>query len=449
MPPIPPPDLAQIQKKVCEIIAGQLGLKVDQINIKMRLVQDLNCDSLDIVEIIMSLEDAFDVSFPDHSASSPAYDGYIAAVFTRNPFRVRDLAELVYIEQTRRRPAGANHSKEKPASDSHAERHSFSPELVPFTQLSGTTPGTQDQINERYDDAGINSAGVRCLRRKRDGMRCMVMPSANVLLGYEGSDAEPQEQPLHNAWIDAFIIDAEPVSTTAYARFLNSIGPVSDKTLREWFVLDESDGRVAHQMLKRGPKGWSAVPGTETFPMVLVSWYGAHAYARWANQANWRDYRYAEATGYLPSEAQWEYAARGVSTTRYPWGNAEPKPHLLNVAVHQRGQTYPAAADLPLSPVNARLGMTGTGLHHMAGNVWQWCADWYAPDFYKSPQASLNNPENKAASCVRSERGGSWVGPASLARSSYRRARTPEARGRCLGFRCVSNAIPALRGLPA
>jgi len=105
---------------------------------------------------------------------------------------------------------------------------------------------------------------------------------------------------------------------------------------------------------------------------------------------------------------------------------------------HRRGDTY-RADTMPMAAVDDRLGMSPFGLHHVAGNVWQWCRDWYDRDFYRTPEATGLNAVNAVETGVRSERGGSWVGPAELCRSSYRRGRPPAARGRCLGFRCVSD----------
>jgi len=181
--------------------------------------------------------------------------------------------------------------------------------------------------------------------------------------------------------------------------------------------------------------------------MIMVSWYGANAYSLWANGHPWQDYHSAQA-GFLPTEAQWEYAARGTNVQNFPWGDSPASPELLNVWWDDGASLDPEAplGDLPLRPVNAQLGISPFQLRGMAGNVWQWCRDAYDPHFYASGKASGKNAWNDAEEVQpRSERGGSWVGPASLARSSYRRGRAAKAKGRCLGFRCVGPAAEARR----
>lgn len=177
--------------------------------------------------------------------------------------------------------------------------------------------------------------------------------------------------------------------------------------------------------------------------MILVSWYGANAYSLWANGRDWRGYRSA-AQSLLPTEAQWEYAARGADIAAFPWGNAPASPALLNVcwdmAAHNPASHVGTPLDkLPLVAVNVELGVSPFGLRHMAGNIWQWCRDMYDPEFYSSVEASRLDAWNQAEEGPKSERGGSWVGPAYLARSSYRRGRLADAKGRCLGFRCIGD----------
>ena len=106
------------------------------------------------------------------------------------------------------------------------------------------------------------------------------------------------------------------------------------------------------------------------------------------------------------------------------------------VARHAFRVTY-SSDTLPAARVSKRLGMTPFGFDYMEGNIWRWCRDWYAPDFYGRPEALLPDPQSAEPTGIRSERGGSWVGPSALAKPWYRRGRPPEARGRCLGFRCV------------
>jgi sulfatase modifying factor 1 len=242
--------------------------------------------------------------------------------------------------------------------------------------------------------------------------------------------------------MSSFLIDIEPVSTTAYCRFLTSVGDVDQDVLAEWFVLDAEDDRNDHVLIRKEESIWRPVPGTECWPMILVSWYGANAYSIWANGRDWTDYRGELGTtteSYLPSEAQWEYAARGARFRTFPWGEDPPSQQRMRYGQHRKSATY-RADTLPMADVNAALGMSQFGLHHMAGNVWQWCRDWYDESFYTKQEATRANPVHETPTKVKSERGGSWIGPAELCRSSYRRGRPPLARGRCLGFRCVSPA---------
>lgn len=127
---------------------------------------------------------------------------------------------------------------------------------------------------------------------------------------------------------------------------------------------------------------------------------------------------------------QWEYAVRGATRQRFPWGDEDPRPERARVSCHHWRTTY-NLNELPLAEVNEQLGLSPFGLRHTAGNVWQWCRDSYDPQFYSMEAAVRENPVCRSPTEVRSDRGGSWIGPPDLARSSYRRGRPPLARGRC------------------
>ena len=416
------PDFNAIEQQVCRLAAEQLGLRYEEVLPTSRLVEDLNCDSLEMVELMMSIEETFGITLPEQSPD-PVYK----AVFTRRPFRMHDFVELILLRWgtgTAERPNWTS-PPYTPAD----------PVVAGFTQLGGRLSDDRSQDEPLFESLGSNASGYACYRRRTDGMQCVMIPEANVAIGSSEADAPVDETPQHPVKFSPFLIDVEPISTTAYARFLNSIAHVNDDMLHDWFVLDATDHRHEHVVLESTDDGWRPKVGTEHWPMILVSWYGANAYALWANRRDWRDYKDDDLL--LPSEAQWEYVARGPMPQRYPWGDSEPDANTAVFGLHRRGATY-ALDELPLVPVHANLGLSPFGLRHMAGNVWNWCRDWYDPKFYSDDRASGLDAVNDQSTGIRSERGGSWVGPAVLIRSSFRRGRMPAARGRCLGFRCVS-----------
>ena len=416
--------LSEIETRVCDVASRELGIERRKVTPASRIVEDLNCDSLELVELFMAVEDEFDIVLPD----APS-DPVLKQLFARPHFRLADLAELVYLIQgTGRVESGRRFL---------AKIYEPARQLAPFTQLGGRFGAPTSTHLDWYEPVGKNPQGFKIFRRRTDGMMCVRIPSGRAILGSDSPSAQPDERPVHQVRIDSFLMDSEPVSTTAYARFLNSIGHVDSQTLAGWFILSNDDHRRSCTMLEQRRSEWAPVAGVETMPMVLVSWYGASAYSLWANGLDWRHYRgEGQIAPALPTEAQWEYAARGEDGRAYPWDNEEPDGSKMRFGAHVRGMTYEPRT-MPIAPVNADLGVSPFGLRHMAGNVWQWCAEWYAPDFYERSESRADNPANLERTGIRSERGGSWIGPAFLCRSSYRRGRAPIARGRCLGFRCI------------
>lgn len=368
-----------------------------------RLIHDLHMDSLDTVEFIMALEDEFEVSISDEQAESIPM-----RVFTSREMNLEQIVDLIYVLQSVEpapRPRGCfGKAATAPAPPNEA---------AVFMQLDGKYVSKQ---GESWLDRMETRHGIATtIRRRTDGMVCVRIPADEVEFERDGQRISKS--------MEAFYIDIEPVSTTAYCRFLNTIGPVAERLLAEWFVSPPSDKRQMHQLIAYDGFNWHPLTGVERWPMVLVSWYGANAYALWASGRDWYGYRTADADGTfsgLPTEDQFEYAARGTKLQRFPWGDEEATLEKAWFGRHEPGKEYPTPQSLPIVPVNRPLGMSPFGLRHMAGNVWQWCGNELSPG-------------------IRAERGGSWIGPAFLCESGYRRGRVPDARGRCLGFRV---AIP-------
>ena len=242
-----------------------------------------------------------------------------------------------------------------------------------------------------------------------------------------------RETPRHTVYLDSFYIDKYEVTNAQYAQFLNEYGKNTDPAGYRlldigspWCLIENVGGTYK-------PKA-----GYETHPVVKVSWYGAAAYAQFYGKR-------------LPTEAQWEKAARvGLPKKRFPWGDDDPDGSQCNFADRNTnyGWSNKDADDgySQTAPVGSYPAYGG--LHDMAGNVWEWCADEYDSGYYRiSPE---NNPTGPGGvvmfanddftnvNTVRVLRGGSWdVNPCDL-RVAHRSGFSPAGGSNYIGFRCVS-----------
>jgi formylglycine-generating enzyme required for sulfatase activity len=190
----------------------------------------------------------------------------------------------------------------------------------------------------------------------RDGSLMVLVPAGMFLMGLPDDDllADEHEKPRRLVELPAFWIDVYPVTNALFSRFLDAGGYAR----QEWWSPEGWQWRARSQTWTPalwGQAGWDAPEQ----PVAGVSWYEADAYARWAGRR-------------LPTDAEWEKAARGTDGRRYPWGDDWPGPRLANFD-GALGRTSPVG----LFPD----GVSPYGCHDMAGNVNNWTADWYWPAF--------------------------------------------------------------------
>ena len=254
---------------------------------------------------------------------------------------------------------------------------------------------------------------------EKDGARMVLIPEGLLEMGDHFNEGSEAERPLHDVILDAFYMDATEVTNSMYANFLNAAGKTSDGGLT-WINIGSSNIELVEGQYR--PK-----KGFEDHPVVFVSWYGAAAYAQWAGKR-------------LPTEAEWEYAARGgLIGKRYPWGN-EIDSTMANYAGNVNNTT-----PVGTYPPNAY------GLYDMAGNVWEWCMDEYQANFYaaspeKNPVAgalvSFVNDDFTNVTNTRVLRGGSWFIYPSTLRVAQRLFDPPSLMFDSLGFRCAGSVTP-------
>ncbi len=331
--------------------------------------------------------------------------------------------------------------------------------------------------------AAALAAFVGKTKSAKDGNSGMAwIPGGEFTMGSDQEGARRNEQPTHKVTVDGFWIDVHDVTNAEFQKFVEATGykttaerPVNWEDLRKQLpagsqkppddllqpgsmVFTPSPGPVDLREMNawwrwvrgadwRHPEGpQSNLSGRESHPVVQVSWDDAVAYAVWAGKR-------------LPTEAEWEFAARGgLQGKRFPWGD-EFKPAGKYMANTWTGSfPYKNTADdgfAGTSPVGA-FPPNGYGLYDMAGNVWNWVSDWYRPDAHAlmSSEPSCHNPAGPKASWSadhpyqteeRVTKGGSFLCHADYCESyrpSARRGTPPDTGMSHIGFRCAKTERP-------
>jgi len=246
-------------------------------------------------------------------------------------------------------------------------------------------------------------------------------------------DAMPFEGPVHQVEITSFFIDEREVTVADFAKFVEATGYKTEAERFGWsgvFVVKDHDWHKMDGANWRYPEGTGSTAAEPNEPVTQVSWNDAIAYAKWAGKR-------------LPTEAEWEFAARGgLAGKTYAWGD-ELRPGGKPVANWWQG-TFPDTNSVEDGFAGrATVGSfapNGYGLYDVAGNVWEWTADFYDPAYYTSSPAK--DPKGPASGDERVIRGGSWMCSENLC-SNYRvaaRSRsTPDTGLNNLGFRLAKD----------
>jgi eukaryotic-like serine/threonine-protein kinase len=248
----------------------------------------------------------------------------------------------------------------------------------------------------------------------RDGAILVYVPEGEFVMG---SDVNADEQPIHTIQLDAFWIDQIEVTNKLFSTFADATGYKTDAEITGWAYT--WDGLNWAQILGadwRHPGGESSnILGKEKHPVTQISWNDAAAYCEWAGKR-------------LPTEAEWEKAARGTDQRAYPWGNELPNADLLNF-LNNIGNTTEAG-----SYPN---GTSPYGAYDMSGNVWEWVNDRYQSNYYASLKENFFNPQGPLNGKGKVLRGGSWVNYYDAVRSADRRWSNPLFAFSNYGFRCA------------
>ncbi|RYF12493.1 MAG: formylglycine-generating enzyme family protein [Flavobacteriales bacterium] len=322
---------------------------------------------------------------------------------------------------------------------------------------------------------GVKPISQNLSSKKVDHEGMVWVEAAEFIMGAADKGGRADEKPIHKVRLSGFWIDVTEVTNKQFSEFVKATGYVTTaEQIPNWEELKKQlppgtpkppdSVLVASSLVfystrqkvdlnnpgqwwvwKNGadwkhPKGiGSSINGKENYPVVHVSWDDASAYAKWAGKR-------------LPTEAEWEYAARGgIKDALYPWGNenvefGKPKANTWQGSFPDKNTDWDKFDGLSATKSFAP---NGYGLYDMAGNVWEWCSDWYTEDYYQKAEQLSINPKGPAKSFDPAEpntpkkvvRGGSFLCNASYCegyRVSSRMKSSVDTGLEHTGFRCVN-----------
>jgi formylglycine-generating enzyme required for sulfatase activity len=290
----------------------------------------------------------------------------------------------------------------------------------------------------------ISSHDVSPVLKNSIGMRLVPIPAGEFLMGNESLAADDaqeidDERPRHQVRITrSFHLGAHEVTVSQFRRFVSETGYETDSEQGTEFVgafgYDPQTGALGES----AEYSWQSVgfDQTDDHPVVNVSWNDAVAFCEWLTRKEGRPYR-------LPTEAEWEYGCRSGTATAYFHGDeSEGLALVANVADASAKAKFPdwewsikANDGYDFSAPVGSFKPNAWGLYDMHGNVYEWCADFYAEDYYA--HSPTDDPMGPSVGFDRVYRGGSWASEAANCRAASRSVDEPAGRSLVLGFRVV------------
>jgi formylglycine-generating enzyme required for sulfatase activity len=239
----------------------------------------------------------------------------------------------------------------------------------------------------------------------------VVVPAGEFAMGSPDGDAD--ELPVHTVALGGFYIDRTEVTNAQFGRFLTEQGNQTEEGTT-WLDLEAEDCLIEQRGEDFEPR-----TGYDEHPVIEVSWHGAVAYCKWAGAR-------------LPTEAEWEYAARGPERRTYPWGTGEPDCDKAN---HTPIEQIEGCAKSFVAVGSYPAGRSWCGALDLSGNASEWVADWYSR-YSPGPQRDPRGPDSGDKRVVR---GGYWHSEPFRIRSAARSALGPRLASPAIGFRCATD----------
>lgn len=285
--------------------------------------------------------------------------------------------------------------------------------------ITGVAKGT---ANITVTDNGVSkkiAVTVSTTTTPTTNIQTVTVQGGTFTMGSPNGTGDSNEHPQHQVTLSTFKIAKYETTNAQFAAFMNAIGANANGSVSgtEYLDMNYSDCQITHNGSKFVVK-----TGKDNYPVIYVTWYGAKAFAEWAG-------------GRLPTEAEWEYAARGgnkskrytysgsntVGDVAWYWYNSRTSVNNL----HSGRGTHIVGTKAP----------NELGVYDMSGNVWEWCSDWYSSNYYGSSPST--NPHGPNGGSIRILRGGGCFNSARDCRVAYRRDYSPVISYDVIGFRVV------------